>query len=157
MARAGCPGPSGGGQHQWVVQLCSGPVGGRDEVAGLLRLQAAPEERRWEEGRGRDGQGLPGRAEAGCGESPPCGSVCMNMCLYEHVLASRMRPARRGRRALSSDPGFQADRDAPPHVRAARCGPGDPRPRRDRALPIAFPERLTQVPPGAQACFPSLF
>lgn len=106
MARAGCPGPSGGGQCQWVVQVCSGPVGGRDEVAGLLRLQAAPEERRWEEGRGRDGQGLPGRAEAGCGQSPPCGSVCMNMCLYEHVLASRVRPARRGRRALSSDPGF---------------------------------------------------
>lgn len=94
-------------------------------------------------------------------------------CLYEHVLASRVRRAWPSWRALSSDlrlpdrlgcaaprargqRNWRAVTSATLCVRAARCRPGDARPRRDRALPVAFPERLRQVP-GSPGMFPITF
>lgn len=67
-AEGAWPGLAAPDPREEVSGLCSfvaGPVGRGREVAGLLRLEAAPEESRWEEGRGRTCQWLLRAGEAG--------------------------------------------------------------------------------------------
>lgn len=174
---ASCPGPPGRGQ--WITQVCFWARGGEGQkrlwsfsAAKLLlgRVGARREGRR--RAGGRTAWASRGQAEAGCGERPPCGSVCVNMCFpaacgraWLGLARSLLRtldslaaglPLRRGCPSPRARTWTNQEEESshPPHpARATRC-PGQETQVREE---VSFADRLPPSGSRSRSGFPGRF